>query len=508
MSDELILYREGMDYGIGMDTASGDARNRGIIGEPSDIAAAGGAKVFYDLQQVSTDEDIQKAMSLSASASAGFGPMSASANMDFAQKSHVHEYSVFLLATVIVTLGFSQIVEPKIAPDAAAKLADGDFTRFQEMYGDQFVRGMQTGGRFIALVRVDTKDVTEQQSLSLKLKASYGPFSASGSFSAEFSQAISTKSLTITATTEGGVVPKQPTSLEEVQQIAAGFAATVPGHAVPYGVILDKYTILDIPKSPNFIDLAHQLDVLRFCANERNRVWTALNKLDFILTNPGQFEEFDRAPLVAYQADLGKDLNAIKDAASLALDRPKAAAMPVLTAVEPTMPKRKVGEADTQAVIGEGFTNADPVAKKLRDSLPAGKAREGFHVGMAVAATSTLWGPGQESIRDSLGGDGAVGFSLAVDYCHGRNAHAETNKKGLAVIEADINAAAARNALPVGVGWLGFDIATGIFGDPKLGAQGNTLMGPGAQKIRDSLASAGQAGFDAAVAYHLGKKYV
>jgi hypothetical protein len=165
---------------------------------------------------------------------------------------------------------------------------------------------MQTGGRFIALVRVDTKDVTEQQSLSLKLKASYGPFSASGSFSAEFSQAISTKSLTITATTEGGVVPKQPTSLEEVQQIAAGFAATVPGHAVPYGVILDKYTILDIPKSPNFIDLAHQLDVLKFCANERNRVWTALNKLDFILTNPGQFEEFDRAPLVAYQGISGR----------------------------------------------------------------------------------------------------------------------------------------------------------------------------------------------------------
>jgi hypothetical protein len=52
--------------------------------------------------------------------------------------------------------------------------------------------------------------------------------------------------------------------------------------------------------------------------------------------------------------------------------------------------------------------------------------------------------------------------------------------------------------------WLGFDIATGIFGDPALGAQGNTATGPGSLKTRDSLSADGLKGFNASMALHLG----
>src|SRR5260370_39637246 len=51
----------------------------------------------------------------------------------------------------------------------------------------------------------------------------------------------------------------------------------------------------------------------------------------------------------------------------------------------------------------------------------------------------------------------------------------------------------------------GFDIATGIFGDRALGAQGNTAVGPGSLKIRDSLSPAGQRGFNASVKLYLGQ---
>lgn len=55
--------------------------------------------------------------------------------------------------------------------------------------------------------------------------------------------------------------------------------------------------------------------------------------------------------------------------------------------------------------------------------------------------------------------------------------------------------------------WLGFDIATGIFGDPALGAKGNTATEPGSLKIRDGLSAAGQRGFNASVALHLSRNY-
>ena len=51
---------------------------------------------------------------------------------------------------------------------------------------------------------------------------------------------------------------------------------------------------------------------------------------------------------------------------------------------------------------------------------------------------------------------------------------------------------------------LGFDIATGIFGDPALGAQGNTASGPGSLGIRDTLSIVGQLGFNASMRLHLG----
>ena len=55
--------------------------------------------------------------------------------------------------------------------------------------------------------------------------------------------------------------------------------------------------------------------------------------------------------------------------------------------------------------------------------------------------------------------------------------------------------------------WLGFDIATGLFGDPALGADGKTAVGPGSQRIRDALSITGQRGFDAAAAFHLARTY-
>jgi len=79
--------------------------------------------------------------------------------------------------------------------------------------------------------------------------------------------------------------------------------------------------------------------------------------------------------------------------------------------------------------------------------------------------------------------------------------------KGAAIAESDPELAAARAAGTDALYRQGFDIATGIFGNPALGAQGNTAMGPGSQRIRDSLSAAGQRGFDASVKLHLSRNY-
>ena len=53
---------------------------------------------------------------------------------------------------------------------------------------------------------------------------------------------------------------------------------------------------------------------------------------------------------------------------------------------------------------------------------------------------------------------------------------------------------------------LGFDIATAIFGDPVLGARGNTLIGPGSEKIRATLGRDGQQGFNDSLAFNVKRR--
>ena len=77
---------------------------------------------------------------------------------------------------------------------------------------------------------------------------------------------------------------------------------------------------------------------------------------------------------------------------------------------------------------------------------------------------------------------------------------------GAAIAEVDSVIAESRNASNDVFYKLGFDIATGIFGDPALGAQGNTETGPGSLGIRDSLSRAGQRGFNDSVKLNLSRR--
>jgi hypothetical protein len=79
--------------------------------------------------------------------------------------------------------------------------------------------------------------------------------------------------------------------------------------------------------------------------------------------------------------------------------------------------------------------------------------------------------------------------------------------KGAAIADADPIVAAARAAETDVLYQQGFDIASAIFGDPALGAQGNTATGPGSLGIRNALSAAGQRGFNASVKLHLSRNY-
>ncbi len=162
---------------------------------------------------------------------------------------------------------------------------------------------------------------------------------------------------------------------------------------------------------------------------------------------------------------------------------------------------------DALAARGETLANGDPLAIELRNQQPNDSARRAFDIGMGVADGNTAPGPGKDRVCAlQLRGE-AQACSVAVLFSVERNRNAELAATGARIARSNERIAAARNAEPDEMYRQGFDIATGIFGDPKRGARGDTARGPGSLGIRDTLTAAGQRGFNASVTLHLSRNY-
>jgi hypothetical protein len=179
-----------------------------------------------------------------------------------------------------------------------------------------------------------------------------------------------------------------------------------------------------------------------------------------------------------------------------------------VTSVTPaTAPSANLPDLGALAEAGAALSAEDALAMSLRESLAEGDSRRGFDIAMAAAKGQTEWGPGKQRILDSLNPAGQAGFKTAISYLFDLNRYAERARIGASIVAADPTLESERSGEADARYWLGFDIATAIFGDPAQGAQGNTAAGPGSMGIRNSLSAPAQRGFDAAMKLHLGRKY-
>ena len=177
------------------------------------------------------------------------------------------------------------------------------------------------------------------------------------------------------------------------------------------------------------------------------------------------------------------------------------------TGVAKTIAQYKQTTIDLNALAarGEVLANEDPLTIQLRDQQAGESSRLGFYIGLGVAEGQTLPGPGKQRIGASLPANQQRGYNIGVSFSLERNRNSDLAARGAAITGADEKAAAARDSDQDVFYRLGFNIATGIFGEAARGALGNTQLGPGSLKIRDSLSPAGQRGFNAGVKFHLGE---
>jgi len=184
-----------------------------------------------------------------------------------------------------------------------------------------------------------------------------------------------------------------------------------------------------------------------------------------------------------------------------------AAATPASPAPPPDRPTPPAQDLDALAARGAAIAQANVLANELREQIPDGPARRGFDIGMASYENQTVPDRINGAAGQQLDPATYEGFRLAQAFSLNWNRSVDLAVIGAMIARDDPVIARARDAEADAFYHLGFDIATGLYGDRKRGARGNTATGPGAFAIGDQLPEAGQRGFNASTALNISRHY-
>jgi hypothetical protein len=519
-----VPWQANYDFGIGVDLSTGSPMGRAVVGETSGVTASEGAKTAFQISRITSTSDLETALGISVEASGGCGCFSASARMDYAKSTKVQSGSLFMLITARVELENLSIDDPSLSPAALALAGTPD--AFATRFGNMFVRGIARGGLFIATLRFDTASSEESEAISAELSGSYGAFSADAKMHMESVQKQFHSELFISVYHEGGPVDLTMDDIQDGNQLYVmlqhwleSFQTDPAKNSVPYTVTLAPIAIANGPIPPNAAEIQHAQDVLVVCARKRSDILDGLNLMDYVAQHASRYEfvaPTTPADLAAASDGYQADLDVVGAAASYAINNVALAATPADFAAKSGLtfprglppvpfPTLQLGGSDTLAKKGEMMAAADPLLCRLRDQQPEGEGRRGFFLGLAVAEHQTADGPGKAAVHDGLPAAEQQGFSLAVAFSLARNRAADAADRGAAVVAADPAVEKVADANSNVFYCLGFQVGTGIYGDPALGAIGNTATGPGGFAVRDALGSPDAVrGFNDAVRFHLG----
>jgi hypothetical protein len=228
---------------------------------------------------------------------------------------------------------------PELSPAAATLVENGK--PLHDQFGEYFVRGISTGGRFFGVVRIDTKSEESKTAVDAELSASYG-LTVDADVKLKIRDTLRRANARFEAFTihDGGRVTTRPTSndpevlLDQLYTAMDEWTDTVRDEPKAYSVSLTPYIIALGPPPPNIFEIEHQRDVLIRCAKLRSQTMDKLNLIDYIL-DPRHMDEFEIIPppegpdLPALQGALAGDLDVIADAASFAINKIKEARDPV-----------------------------------------------------------------------------------------------------------------------------------------------------------------------------------
>lgn len=363
-----------MSCGLGFNSASSTIRGQSVTIEPLQ-SEGDGQTILFSCHKTESVDDVYTQIGLSVDASASAGLFGGSDKFDFVQNKSLHSYSVFLVVSIRVSNATQHMLGEQLLPAAADLLAKGDNDHFIASFGDYYIKGIESGGEFFAIIEIQTTDWNDQNTISNSLDVAgfFGDGGAElqGNFTSKFQTVTQSRSLDISSYQKGGQGEgaKQKVTPGELLDKALNFANDAFTHPVPYRAELQDYVSLNPPNPPNVIDIQNAKDVLQQLATNRNILLQFINDITFILSNPDQFDTPKAGvDLNALANQARATINEIKQAASSCMGDVRTCKLIAMSLPDRSMlPSRKQGakKVTVPSVVGKAAEDAHTMLVSL-----------------------------------------------------------------------------------------------------------------------------------------------
>ncbi len=335
-------FEDIMAFGAGFDAVSGDVKGDCVLRtEPESTTVGQGQDVSFFLELITDSVQLAKRLEVSASASLKVGLGGGSAKAKFVADQKINSYSAFLLVHVVVKNPTKRIRDVRLADSARELLATGKREGFRRRCGDEFLVGITTGGEFLGMIEIESRDETDKKDISAKVRASGLTWKASAEFHSAVERITAQRNTKVTVFRKG-TQESIPIELKDMIDQAKDFPKLVAGaNAYAYSASFQSYEVLDLPPTANPIDIKAQAYVVERMAAEHMRYQNMLNNIEYVLDHPEQFEQLDRAALSTKANELRGALNRIIESASKCFDNYQLCQLPTDLPDLGVLPQRK-----------------------------------------------------------------------------------------------------------------------------------------------------------------------
>lgn len=311
-----IDFKDGMDFGIGIDDMTLNPRGNAVVAAELVTADLGEPQIIQtDLTTLDTYDEYQHSFDFTEQVSVSYGLFGGSEKFSFAENHRYNSYTKYVMAKVNVTNAFKKIKTPRFDPDAE-KMLINDNKNFRKVFGDSFVIGIKTGGTYYALLEFEAKSQEDFQNMSGRIDANYGLFiSGNASFNDTIQQISKESSFTFSSFQVGGEDTSQPLNAEQLIEKTKTFASDVKKVAKAFTAVIQDHSTIPV-QGANPVDIFNQRETLLNYYRKAAIITQRLNDVDQVLFHPEAFEKFDQNLINSIRSGLLKLLNDLKDNAS------------------------------------------------------------------------------------------------------------------------------------------------------------------------------------------------